>query len=513
MRRAAAAASPSGCVDTYLGAGIEGNLKGGRCFNVCQQPRGLRADKAVRARCSWALGDKLPAGHHFQHVPQLLPNCALAVPQHNLSSVDDFVAEQVRRLRQIQAWRGGRARAVTAASPLVALLSLVRSLAADEARRYEEVTGRDCIPWWHAHGPSFEYAAAPCCGRREAHRTAAMARRPRRPDAEPYLFNIWGLGCDDASCSHRASDGLPSLFPRRDVLWVSVDLNDHIYHDDTVPLPGVAIPPPKFYLGPPWRGEPGRLAISFLGSCSKTSKWDRVRVKLRALARLPTDPRIKIACIEDVAGKGGRGGKGGSGGGMFLGRTVLADGDSAYYEQIAASDFVLVPHGHARYNYRFSEAVGACAVPVVVADGLTLPFEPLIDWSGASVRVPEREWHAMRSLNELRRYLPADPAEVLAMRHRVCALNAVYLWSEAARRDALFLAASAHLFLLSFGPRGGGPAAAAAGTSYPPNWPRAAADRIWSARRMYDAVNASAAKAAKKAALARLRKTESYRAA
>ena len=94
---------------------------------------------------------------------------------------------------------------------MAALLLLSRLLAADEAGRYEEVTGRDCVPWWHAHGPSFEYAPAPCCGRRHDQRTAAIVRRPRRPEATPYLFNIWGLACDDASCLHLRKDGLPHL--------------------------------------------------------------------------------------------------------------------------------------------------------------------------------------------------------------------------------------------------------------------------------------------------------------
>ena len=347
---------------------------------------------------------------------------------------------------------------------------------AAETHRFEEITGRDCIPWWHAHGLSFPYRPAHCCGRREVLRRAALKRRPQRPADRPYLYNSWGLRCLDPSCSSRA--GVSQLFGRADILWVSVDLNDHIYSNDSVPLPGVTIPPPKFYQGTPWAGRQGRYVITFTGACRKQSRSDRVRSKLRELSRMPaTSPLMRIACTEDMRFSGAKQAttipeK------QRFGSTVLADGDSAYYKQLQDSDFALVPHGRARYNYRFSEAVGACAVPVVVADGLTLPFEPLVDWSRASVRISEHSWQSMRSLDDLLRMLPSDPAVVLEMRHRVCAINAAYMWSEMARRDALILAASAHTYIRSLEylhPQ----------RALPPNWPRKAAEQIWQARRVY----------------------------
>jgi hypothetical protein len=48
---------------------------------------------------------------------------------------------------------------------------------------------------------------------------------------------------------------------------------------------------------------------------------------------------------------------------------------------------VKVPHGHGRWNHRFSEVIAAGAIPVVIADGLILPFSQLIDWRHAAVRV------------------------------------------------------------------------------------------------------------------------------
>ena len=38
------------------------------------------------------------------------------------------------------------------------------------------------------------------------------------------------------------------------------------------------------------------------------------------------------------------------------------------------------PHGDQRWNLRFLELLTAGTVPVVVADGLTLPFEMVREW-------------------------------------------------------------------------------------------------------------------------------------
>ena len=64
----------------------------------------------------------------------------------------------------------------------------------------------------------------------------------------------------------------------------------------------------------------------------------------------------------------------------------------------------------------FSEAVGACSIPVVIADGLTLPCAELVDWDPLVVRVAEAELDAARDVDELLARLPRDPARVLAMR-------------------------------------------------------------------------------------------------
>ena len=173
------------------------------------------------------------AAADFHLFPRVLPGCVLTLARHNLSVVNEFVTEQARRLRQIQSWRSGRDMppAIAHMEPMRGLLEAIRPLADAELHRFEEITGRDCIPWWHAHGPSFTYFPAQCCGRREAIRRAAMMRRPKRSVDEPYLYNFWGLECSDMTCSSR--QGISQLLRRADVLWVAVDLNDHVYSNDS----------------------------------------------------------------------------------------------------------------------------------------------------------------------------------------------------------------------------------------------------------------------------------------
>jgi hypothetical protein len=50
-------------------------------------------------------------------------------------------------------------------------------------------------------------------------------------------------------------------------------------------------------------------------------------------------------------------------------------GSGAYFAAMANAWFGWCPHGDQRWNLRFLELLTAGAVPVVVADGLLLPFD------------------------------------------------------------------------------------------------------------------------------------------
>merc|ERR1740138_1668034 len=74
---------------------------------------------------------------------------------------------------------------------------------------------------------------------------------------------------------------------------------------------------------------------------------------------------------------------------FFPRKHKYSSADRAAYNDLLNTSYALVPHGDGRWNFRFSEVVGACAIPVVIADGITWPFNELINWTEASVWVSE----------------------------------------------------------------------------------------------------------------------------
>ena len=54
------------------------------------------------------------------------------------------------------------------------------------------------------------------------------------------------------------------------------------------------------------------------------------------------------------------------------------------------TSFALVPSGFNRWSFRFIDAIGACAIPVIMADGLTLPFDQIIPWDELVIWIPSR---------------------------------------------------------------------------------------------------------------------------
>jgi len=61
----------------------------------------------------------------------------------------------------------------------------------------------------------------------------------------------------------------------------------------------------------------------------------------------------------------------------------------AYFEAMADAWFGLCPHGDQRWNLRFLEVLSAGSIPVVMADGLGLPFSQVIAWDEIAVRIDE----------------------------------------------------------------------------------------------------------------------------
>ncbi len=63
--------------------------------------------------------------------------------------------------------------------------------------------------------------------------------------------------------------------------------------------------------------------------------------------------------------------------------------DPAYTALMAASLFAFVPRGDAEFSYRLLEAMSFGCIPIVIADGLVLPFDRLVPWADISLHMPE----------------------------------------------------------------------------------------------------------------------------
>ena len=67
-----------------------------------------------------------------------------------------------------------------------------------------------------------------------------------------------------------------------------------------------------------------------------------------------------------------------------------------YYDEyrsiLLRSKFQLVPRGAGLHSHRLLESIAAGTVPIVLADGMTLPFHEIIPWEEAILIVPEKDW-------------------------------------------------------------------------------------------------------------------------
>ena len=62
-----------------------------------------------------------------------------------------------------------------------------------------------------------------------------------------------------------------------------------------------------------------------------------------------------------------------------------------YQSEIARSVFCLCPLGWAPWSPRLVESVALGCVPVIIADGIQLPFHDVVPWSDISLTVPEND--------------------------------------------------------------------------------------------------------------------------
>ncbi|KAL6841322.1 hypothetical protein ACP4OV_028840 [Aristida adscensionis] len=98
---------------------------------------------------------------------------------------------------------------------------------------------------------------------------------------------------------------------------------------------------------------------------------------------------------------------------------VSSERPATYYEDMQRAVFCLCPLGWAPWSPRLVEAVALGCVPVVVADGIVLPFADAIPWEDAGVFVAEED------VPRLDAVLAAIPPEAVLRKRRLLAGAAV----------------------------------------------------------------------------------------
>jgi len=243
---------------------------------------------------------------------------------------------------------------------------------------------------------------------------------PPRPANKPYL--IWAN-------AHKTCAG--SMLHRKDFLFVALDLRNYeLNNNEAEPMRGITMAPPYFHSGP--TADPDLRAKYFLTYRGQVrngfQKSSTVRSDLsKAFSGYKGRSDVAVEFLaENHAGT------------SQFDRYSQADKDR--FQELTNTSFFLNPHGDNRYMNGFASTLGACAVPVIMADGLTLPFEELIDWSKASVRVPEKV--AKQGPDAVLNALPADQLKIGSMRKEACRIYDEHFSTIERRIDSMLKAAA-----------------------------------------------------------------------
>lgn len=249
---------------------------------------------------------------------------------------------------------------------------------------------------------------------------------PERSPERPYL--VWGF---DRS-SHEETD-VAVLKNRRDVLQVGYDLRP--FHTDSAPVAlGVTFASPRFFARSFNPDVEPRFFLTFRGSrttCISCNFFVRPQLK-NAFQKSKRRSDILIDVLPP---------------GYIVSETYFAKNITSKikkfkvpYPDLFDTAYALVLHGQGRWTYRLSEAIGACAIPVIMSDGLTLPFEELIDWNKIAIRLPEN--HASEHFSKIVDSLPTNRNTIRKMREEACRVNDMFFKTMDKRVDALLRSAA-----------------------------------------------------------------------
>lgn len=264
-----------------------------------------------------------------------------------------------------------------------------------------------------------------------------MLSLPKRSSKRPYLvwsesfhiamdntsYDMCDEGCPNAE-SKAICLKLAQLVARGDMLFTSHDAREYAtWNNQAKPLPGpTVIPPnPSGYFEAPSVLSSTKYLVSFQGKVSYHPE-SKTRQDLKQHFQANTSfkrPDVYVFVKQP-------------------GEAYPTREGTDYNEILKNSAYTLVPRGDLRWSYRFTEAISACSIPVVMADGLTLPFSQIIDWSYAAFTRPEG---LARDPQALIDSLPQDAETINKMRQKVCELHNKFFSSEEKKAIALFRSA------------------------------------------------------------------------
>eukprot|EP00928_Gymnodinium_smaydae_P058332 TRINITY_DN4153_c0_g1_i1.p1 TRINITY_DN4153_c0_g1~~TRINITY_DN4153_c0_g1_i1.p1 ORF type:complete len:349 (+),score=39.71 TRINITY_DN4153_c0_g1_i1:37-1083(+) len=247
---------------------------------------------------------------------------------------------------------------------------------------------------------------------------------PSRLPSKPYLVWSHSLSCPSSTSCPETEKLAKS---RDDFVFVNFDLRDPwLAEDSHNPLPGVTMAPPPHVGGllPRRPSEAPKYLLTFRGGMH--SGWYHTASVRPDLQRLWSHSQPKDTVVE------------------FVDHGYTAE-DTTRYKDLLNTVYAIVPHGDGRWNYRFTEVVNACAIPVVIADGVTLPYAQLIDWSSAAVILPESSIKNLTDPQDFMALLPKDAETIRAMRQEVFDINQKYFETPSKRWRAMLKSAEVYV--------------------------------------------------------------------
>ncbi|KAJ8605951.1 hypothetical protein CTAYLR_010799 [Chrysophaeum taylorii] len=281
------------------------------------------------------------------------------------------------------------------------------------------------------------------------HAFEKFATLPERRWDSPYLFFFkptfcgWGYECPPL---------VENLVRNRtDIIWVGHDLTGMKLDVPGHALPGITIPgelASTIYHAWRYRGRrryPHAHYLTFQGKCPSklhAREWYMpysLRGEMNRLfnvvdhqnyGNVPRPGRpggINFTCIEKQRGR-------------FSSDEIVQS-----YDALLDTVFALIPRGDERWSFRFLEAVGAGAIPVIVSDGLTLPFENVIDWEDIVVRIPEDLVVRMDTYADLLPLLPQNQSEIERRHRRLVRVNDGWLKDGDVIKDTFRLSIKTYL--------------------------------------------------------------------